>query len=377
MSALETPATQKARHCTIQSPKLSREPRDSQQSSCACRRGHRCVVAFHESKRLIRHMTAVRPQETEEPFVVVRRHVESAYEHLVVATRVGEAGLHDLPHVLARQVTFHEWLVDLFPKGESLADQAIEPLFAPRLSRRRNRRPSFLCDLERQRPDIDLAVTATANDQPLSDVLELPDIPGPVIRQQALHRDGTDLRNRQSMDVRKRFQEVMKEARYVIPAFAQRRDFDVNDFQPVKQIFAKALVGNTGYQVAVRGRDDANVERRQRAIGADSLDLTGLEESQQHRLHPQAHLADFVHEDRALVGGLEAATLVPVGAGKAASHVPEQLRLEQRVREPGAVHWDKGRVGATTALMNESCYQFLTNTALAGNQHLRAASGSH
>ena len=63
----------------------------------------------------------------------------------------------------------------------------------------------------------------------------------------------------------------------------------------------------------------------------------GLEESQQETLHAQRHLADFVEEDRAHVRGLELARLVAIGAGEAALHMAEQLGLEQRFRQAGAV----------------------------------------
>ena len=74
---------------------------------------------------------------------------------------------------------------------------------------------------------------------------------------------------------------------------------------------------------------------------ADRLDLARLEESQEQRLHPQAHLADFVEEQRAAVGHLQLAALVAVGAGEAALDVAEQLRLEQRLGEAGAVDRDE------------------------------------
>ena len=48
--------------------------------------------------------------------------------------------------------------------------------------------------------------------------------------------------------------------------------------------------------------DHAHVERRQRTLGAHALNLAGLEEPQQHRLHAQAHLSDLVQEDRAADG---------------------------------------------------------------------------
>ena len=70
--------------------------------------------------------------------------------------------------------------------------------------------------------------------------------------------------------------------------------------------------------------------RPHRAVGADLLQLAGLEEPQQQALHAQRHLADFVEEDRAAVGQFELARLVAVGAGEAALDVAEQLRLEER-----------------------------------------------
>ena len=91
----------------------------------------------------------------------------------------------------------------------------------------------------------------------------------------------------------------------------------------------------------MRRGDDADVERRHPRIRADALNLAGLEEAQQQRLHAQAHLADFVHEDRAAVGRFEPAALVAIGVGEAALHVPEQLGFEQRVGKAGAVDRDE------------------------------------
>ena len=105
------------------------------------------------------------------------------------------------------------------------------------------------------------------------------------------------------------------------------------DVQAVVQILAERLVGDAIDQAAMRGGDDAHVERRHVAIGADALNLAGLEEPQQQRLHAQAHLADFVHEDRAAVGRFEPASLVAMRVGEAALHVAEQLRSRAANRE--------------------------------------------
>ena len=53
------------------------------------------------------------------------------------------------------------------------------------------------------------------------------------------------------------------------------------------------------------------------------------------------HVADLVEKQRAAVGQLEAARAVRDGAGEGALLVAEQLRLEQRLRQRGAVDLDE------------------------------------
>ena len=80
-------------------------------------------------------------------------------------------------------------------------------------------------------------------------------------------------------------------------------------------------------------------------LGTDLLDFTGLEESQQQALHARRHLPDLVEEDGAVARHLELPGLVAVRAREAALHVPEQLGLEQVLRQPGAVHRHERRRG--------------------------------
>ena len=110
-------------------------------------------------------------------------------------------------------------------------------------------------------------------------------------------------------------------------------------------------------------------------LGADLLQLAGLEEAQQQPLHAQRHLADFVEEDRALVGDFELARLVAIGAGEAALDVAEQLRLEQRLGQAGAVDRDEGSRGAGPLRLNRAGDELLADAALAGDEHLRVGPG--
>ena len=128
----------------------------------------------------------------------------------------------------------------------------------------------------------------------------------------------------------------------VLLALAQRRHVNVHDVDAVEEVLRNAPVATS----CSRSRLVAEMMRTSTRIGpsvaADGLNLAALEESQQFGLHLQAHLADFVEEDRAAVRRFEPPHAIAVGAGEAAADVPEELGLEQRVGDRRAVDGDEG-----------------------------------
>jgi hypothetical protein len=71
-------------------------------------------------------------------------------------------------------------------------------------------------------------------------------------------------------------QEVLDQQRDVLAALAQRRDRQLGDAQPVEQVGAERAAVDLGREVAVGGRDDADVGGDD--LGrADAADLAGLE----------------------------------------------------------------------------------------------------
>src|SRR5690606_32465783 len=92
-------------------------------------------------------------------------------------------------------------------------------------------------------------------------------------------------------------------------------------------------------------------------------------------LKADVDLADFVEQNGAAIGQLEAADLTLVRTGEGAALVAEQLALKQTGREGGAVNLDEGAVGAGTAKVNGPCDEFLARAALAANEHGGAAVG--
>ena len=98
---------------------------------------------------------------------------------------------------------------------------------------------------------------------------------------------------------------------------------------------------------------------------AERADLAVLEHAQQAHLHARVRLADLVEEDRAAVRDLEQALLVGVRAGEGAAPVAEELALEQRVGQRGAVLRDEALVLARARVVDGARDQVLAGAGLA------------
>src|SRR5262245_7024770 len=108
-------------------------------------------------------------------------------------------------------------------------------------------------------------------------------------------------------------EEVARDLNHVVAARAQRRDFDREDAQAIEQVLTKATIGDGLLEIAIRRGDDSNVDAVS-AIVADALVLAFLQHSQQLALQIERNLSDFVKEDRASVGQLEAAHAIAMCA---------------------------------------------------------------
>ena len=107
-------------------------------------------------------------------------------------------------------------------------------------------------------------------------------------------------------------------------------------------------------------------------VAADALELVLLQEAQQLDLDRRRDLADLVEEQRAAVGLLEAPFAPPDRAGERAALVAEELALEQRLGERGAVQLDERLLGARAVLVDGRGDELLAGAALAGDEHRRA-----
>ena len=117
---------------------------------------------------------------------------------------------------------------------------------------------------------------------------------------------------------------------------------------------------------------DADVDL-DRLLAADALEPALLEHAQELGLQAERQLADLVEEQRAAVGHLEAAGLLFGRAGERALLVAEQLALDQRLGERGAVDGDARTLRAARRAVDRARDHLLAGAGLAAEQDRRVA----
>ena len=106
-----------------------------------------------------------------------------------------------------------------------------------------------------------------------------------------------------------------------------------------------------------------------RLVAAEALEAPLFEHAQQLGLRDDREVADFVEEQRAFVGQLEAAGLAVVRAGERAFFVAEDFRFEQRVRQRRAVDGLEFRGLSAAQLVNHPRDELLAGAGRTENQH--------
>src|SRR5262245_48350914 len=83
----------------------------------------------------------------------------------------------------------------------------------------------------------------------------------------------------------------------------------------------------------------------------------------------QGNLAKLVQKERTAVCLFDVAFVIPIRAGKGASHVSEKFAPEERILNCGTVHNDKRPIAAAAVAVNGACSQFLAGAAFTQNEH--------
>ncbi len=134
------------------------------------------------------------------------------------------------------------------------------------------------------------------------------------------------------------------------------------------EVLPELTIGDRLPQAAIGRRHQPDVHLNG-GRAAQALEASGLDGAQDLRLQRHRQLTHFIQEQRAALGELEAARLALGGAGERAFLVAEQLGLEQRLRNRGAVDGDERRGHALAQGMKRAREQFLAGAAFALEQH--------
>jgi len=87
-------------------------------------------------------------------------------------------------------------------------------------------------------------------------------------------------------------------------------------------------------------------------------------------------VANFVEEERAAVGELEAADFLADGAGEGAALVAEEFGFKKTAGDGGAIHFDEGAIAARTEIVNRAGEKFLAGSGFAEEEDGRTGRGS-
>src|SRR5437762_222353 len=212
------------------------------------------------------------------------------------------------------------------------------------------------------------------DDGALDRVAELTDVPRPRIVEQDL----LGLRRERDHVTRVLRAELLDERpgqrQDVFGALAERWKRDRKDVEAVEEVFTELPRGQGVGGRTVRGGNDpaGHVEL---LAAADATERIVLQDPQELGLHRNLHLCDLVEEEGAPVGELEAAEPPLDRSREGAALMSEDLALDERLGNGGAVDGDERALTAVGALVDRPRDQLLAGAALAVDEDRRAAGG--
>ena len=150
-------------------------------------------------------------------------------------------------------------------------------------------------------------------------------------------------------------------------AFAQGRGTERDDVEAVEQVFAEIVLADGFDDVAVGGGDEADVHLKF-LVAADAGEGAVFEEAEEFGLEGAAHVADFIQEDGAAVGFLDAAEFLADGAGEGAFFVAEEFAFQEVFGDGGAIDADVILLAAAAQAVEGAGDEFLAGAAFAQDE---------
>ena len=150
-------------------------------------------------------------------------------------------------------------------------------------------------------------------------------------------------------------------------ALAQGGDLDGEHAEAEVEVFAEGAGGDRAGEVGVGERNQARVDG-ERFVAAEAFKAALFEHAQKFGLRGRGEGGDFVENDGAGAGHLQAAELAIDGSGEGAALVAEKFRFDQFLRQAGAIDFQVGRVASRAELVDEAREMVFARAALAGDE---------
>ena len=170
-------------------------------------------------------------------------------------------------------------------------------------------------------------------------------------------------------------EETRGEGKDVLGAFAQGGEVNLENGEAVEEVFAEAAGFDFVVEVAVGGGEEAR-GGVVFAVGADALEASVLGDAEELGLELRGHLGDFVEEQGAGAGFLEAADALVDGTGEGAFFVTEEFGFEEVFWEGGAVHFHQRAGGAGAPGVDDVGEDFFADAAFAGDEDAAFGGGN-
>src|SRR5437588_4606460 len=130
---------------------------------------------------------------------------------------------------------------------------------------------------------------------------------------------------------------MMRQEIDVFPAVTQWRNVNLDSIQAKQQVLAEPACDGLGIHVGVRRREHSH-DHAASCGGADTLEVSCFQNTQQFCLQVKRNVCNFVQKQRAAVRESEPSDAVGPRIRKCAFHMAEELALEHALGERSEEH---------------------------------------
>jgi hypothetical protein len=179
-------------------------------------------------------------------------------------------------------------------------------------------------------------ITRAHDDGTLDDVFQLANVSRPAMALQCVDRVSSQTQIFSALALCVALNEIAGEHRHVAVSIAERRKLDSGNVESVKQIGAEVVVLDSPLERCIGSRDDARVQRLL-VRAAEPSKATIFDNAEKFCLQLERELRHLVQKDRPVIRYFEESAFERFSVGESTGLMTEQLALQKRLRNRGAV----------------------------------------